>query len=339
MKKFPLVLFCITGLALTSCHDKKKNNEEVVAKRYIHKYGYDVSQEEWETSKYPGQEVTTLRNGVTITSTYEDGVLNGPTTYTFPHSQTKQCTEYYDKGHLIKKINYTIQGLPSSEELYLGETHLKVTTWFPSGTPQSIEEYLDGKLVNAEYCDQSNNAVARITKGEGERILRNQHHKVIGKELFKEGVLVQLERYHANGNPAEIVEYAAGQLHGDKKVFAENGEPLSIEEYFSGKKDGLCSYFQNGCKFLEIEYAEGRKEGVERHYIDGDILVEETHWFDGKKHGPSTIFHDGMSKTAWFYNNERVSAEKFKDLTQREKEIAIMDDRANLSFIEEDEEF
>ena len=71
MKRLSPLLIALSGLFIFGCQNSSKDQDEnVVYKRYIHKYGYDVSKEEWEGATYPGQVVTTLRNGVTVTSSY-----------------------------------------------------------------------------------------------------------------------------------------------------------------------------------------------------------------------------------------------------------------------------
>jgi hypothetical protein len=46
-----------------------------VSQRYVHKYGYDVSEQEWETREKNGQIITTTADGVTTSATYKKGVL------------------------------------------------------------------------------------------------------------------------------------------------------------------------------------------------------------------------------------------------------------------------
>ena len=323
----------LLGLCVTGC---KKNNQNqqasVISERYIHKYGYDVSKDEWAGATYPGQVITTLRNGVTITSSYEDGILNGPTTYTFPHSNTIESIHYFEHGHLIKKISYSIRGVPAKEIIYLGVDHVKTTMWYPNGTPMSVEEYIGNQLIEAEYYNTYNETEYRVKSGKGERVSKNELGKVIMKELIDGGAVVVKETYHPNGSPESIIPYHNGMVHGHKKLFAVTGEPLYIETWSLNSMDGLATYFQNGCKYLEVVYRNGRKDGVERHYIDGEHLVEETNWASGKKHGPSTIYHDGMSKTEWYYNDENVSQARFDELCERERSISTMNERSRPSY-------
>lgn len=325
------VLFLpLLGLLAVGCNSKANNEtSQVVAERYIHKYGYDVSKTEWEDATYPGQVVTTLRNGVTLTSTYDNGVLNGPTIHTYPHSQTRASLEMYDRGSLVKKVSYNIRGIPAQEELFLSPTHVKMTQWFTNGTPMSVEEFNDGLLTNGEYHNLSNEVVASVKNGQGMRLVKcNDTDRLLSKEVYDEGRCQHRESYHENGVPYMSYDLFNNVVNGAKKIYAASGEPISIENFKMNVLDGNATYFQNGCRYLELSFKEGLKHGVERHFVDGDTIVEETHWESGSKHGPSTIYYDGMAKTEWFYNNEVVSKSKYDDLVSREKTIAVMNERA-----------
>ena len=72
--KYSLPFLAILVLAC----ENDANKKQVISQRYVHKYGYDVSRDEWKSELYPGQVLTTLRDGKTITETYEDGQLHGP---------------------------------------------------------------------------------------------------------------------------------------------------------------------------------------------------------------------------------------------------------------------
>ena len=111
--------FAILGLlGLTVCGCKNNNQEnDVVSQRYVHKYGYAISQDDWEARNYPGQEVVTLRNGVTATTTYENGIQHGPTTLTYPNSQTVEHYYLYNLGNMI--LLFVIHHKPGVHYIYL----------------------------------------------------------------------------------------------------------------------------------------------------------------------------------------------------------------------------
>ena len=330
MKRTFILIAPLLGLLVSGCSgdSKKSRSDEVVSQRFIHKYGYDVSSQEWQASNYPGQVITTMRNGVTITSTYADGVLNGPTTYTYPHSQTLESLNIFENGELKRKVMYDVKGLPDSEQHFYKPGHVKVTAWYKTGTPRSIEEYADDLLIEGEYFTVQNETEARVERGFGHRMSRNREGFLLSKEKIDEGQVSLRETFHANGTPHIITPYAGGAINGEKRVFAATGEPVSIEYFIEGRLNGIATYFQNGCKYLEVGFKQGLRNGLERYFIDGVKLVEENEWNEGKRHGLSIVYLDGMSKKEWFYNDERVTKHKFDDLCERERTIAIMNERA-----------
>ncbi len=324
MKKI-LSVFAIFAL-IAGCQRQK--NANVISERYIHKYGYDISKDEWESSRFPGQVMTTLRNGVCIVSSYEDGVLHGPTTYTYPYSKTIHTLQMFDKGRLVKKTTNDLSGIPQMDELYLTQDRVKVTRWYKSGTPLSVEEWENDKLVAAEYYSPLNQVEYRITEGRGVKLIRDAQQCPIAKETIEDGEIVFRESLHPNGCPYRLTPLCDGLLNGEVREYAPSGEPVLIEHWSLGEQEGLCTYFQNGCKYLERNYRQGQLHGIERRYVDGETLIEETEWLEGQRHGPSTVYYDGIATTQWFYNNVAVSAEKYKTLLLREQEIMSMHERS-----------
>ena len=330
MKRKVYPIFCLLALLASGCQEpKKQKNDEVLSERYIHKYGYDVARDDWEMSNYPGQVITTMRNGVTITSTYEDGVLHGETTHTHPHSQTLQTRDVFERGNLTHRIGYDVKGVPLQEEQFLSPTRVKITSWYKNGSPKSIETYEDRDLFAGDYYSLENEKESNIEHGFGERVTRNREGLLLTKEQVQEGQVCQRETFHSNGTPHILCSFAGGAIHGTKKIFASTGEPLSIEEHQAGRLDGLSTHFQNGVKYLEVAFRNGFKEGMEKYYVDGENLVEETEWHDGKRHGLSTVYLDHMRRKEWFYNDEKVTKLKFDELCDRERTIAIMNERAH----------
>ncbi|MCY3975104.1 MAG: hypothetical protein OXF02_06160 [Simkaniaceae bacterium] len=322
-------LFVLVVLFLSGCNGSDRDrHEDVVSTRYIHKYGYDVSEKEWKHAEYPGRVVTKLRDGITVTASYEEGVLHGTVTRTYPHSHTLESSIVYERGVPVRKTLYTPRGIPDREEIFYSSDHKKVTRWYGSGTPLSTEEWRGDRLVSGEYYDTCNESEAHVAQGFGVRIVRNAHEQREMRETIEEGRPVLREIYYPHGVPRAVIPLQGGVVHGEKKVFAPSGEPVAYETYRCDVLHGPATYFRNGCKYLEISYEEGRKHGTERHFVDGVTLVEETEWRDGHKHGPSVLYFDDMSRVRYYYNNLAVSKEKYRELLRQEETIATMNNRA-----------
>jgi antitoxin component YwqK of YwqJK toxin-antitoxin module len=315
-----LYLLGFFSLLLAGCC-KSQQECNVVSTRYIHKYGYAVSKDEFEERKYPGQVVTALKNGVTITSTYENGLLHGPSTHTFPHSQTIETYFLYNQGSLVKEIVYDVSGMPLREEVQLSPTRFVSTKWYNDGTPLSIEEYAGKELVDAQYFTRQNEVEARIQKGKGTRVVRNIQGILLSREEFDEGYVAKKDTFYANGAPESTAYYTRGILNGEKKSFNENGEPLAVREYVAGKLHGKTTFYKNGARSVDVHYLDGLKNGLEIHYLDGNLVSQEIVWENDHKHGPSRYFVDGIAQVEYFYDGRPVSEDKWKELNQLDQMI------------------
>jgi antitoxin component YwqK of YwqJK toxin-antitoxin module len=319
MKNKMSLILGTCGILMSGCGNKEP---EVISKNYIHKYGYALSKKEWESKKYPGQVVTTYKDGVTIAATYEDGILNGPYTATFPHSQTIATYHLYNYGNLIKEIIYDQKGIPQSEKIYLSPTRYSTTYWFTDGTPRSIEEYNGTELIDGQYFATDNETEARVVKGNGMRIVRDKAGLLLAKDKIENGLVVCHETFYRSGVPESISLYVNNQLHGDKRTFDENGEPIALEHWETSYLEGVATYFKNGCKYHEVPYVNGKKQGKEIFYIDGIMVSHDILWEDGKMHGQSNYYVDGIAHTEWFYEGRKVSHREFRQLDKVDQLIA-----------------
>ena len=301
------------GVLFTSGCFHGKKEEPVVAERFIHKYGYALTKEDWESNNYPGQVISMLRNGVTVTSTFENGILHGASMHTFPNSQTVQSYFLYNQGSKVKDIQYDIQGMPIRETLQVSPTRMTLTTWYADGTPLSIEEYCNDELLDGQYFTQTNETEARVEKGTGLRICRDREGVLLSKDDFEGGFMIKRNSFHPNNTPESISHYKQGKLHGEKRTFTAAGEPQSIEEWVTGKQHGKCTYFKNGTKDYEVSYFYGNKHGSERHYIDGETILKEIVWHNGTKHGLSNYYIDGIAHTEWFYEGKEMTENQYNE--------------------------
>ena len=315
MKNRFFALLGLLGLAVCGC--KNGNQEDqVVSQSYVHKYGYAISAEDWETKTYPGQEVTTLRNGVTMTTTYENGIQHGPTTYTYPHSQTVEHYYLYNLGTKVKEISYDPAGIPMREWVQLSPTRQSITLWYKEGSPMSVEELVGDELLDGQYFTIRNEIDSKVQRGAGVRSVRSREGTLLAKEVFEEGYAIKKETFYSNGSPESIAYYLRGALHGEKRTFAQTGEPLAIEEWVNNQLHGKSTYFKNGNRYLEVSYLYGEKNGIERQFVDGDVISQEITWENGLKHGEAVLYSKEKTDHEWYYEGKHVSRHKFDELNK-----------------------
>src|SRR3990167_8956970 len=156
----PFVIGTI-AMILGSCQSNDSFHQ-IISQKYVHKYGFDLSEEDWQKRAQEGQVVSKLKNGVTIARSYENGNLHGPTTYTFPHNKVIEKCLVYDQGTLLKETLYDTAGMPLREEVYEFDDRLILTLWNDKGVPLSIEEYDGDLLLNGKYFSADHEIEAQI---------------------------------------------------------------------------------------------------------------------------------------------------------------------------------
>ncbi len=316
MKKFLFSLPLAAGLILAGCGNDN-GNSQVISKRYIHKYGYAVSESEWDANNYPGQVITSLRDGVTITATYENGMLHGPCTHTHPHSQTVQHYYLYNQGELKKEVAYDSLGMPTEEKVQLSPHRYCVTRWYGDGTPMSTEDFADDELLDGKYYSLNNDVESTVERGIGLRVRRDQNGTLISRDFIDKGYLTKREAFHANGNQESITHFKMNSKNGEREVYTASGLPLAVENWINGTLHGKATYYNNGKKQVEVNFVNGARNGVETHFVDGDQIEQEIHWTYDKRHGPTKFYvGDNIAKTEWYYDGKAVSKRRFDELTQ-----------------------
>ncbi|HSX25919.1 MAG TPA: toxin-antitoxin system YwqK family antitoxin [Chlamydiales bacterium] len=321
MKRMHWVLIGCLGAAITSCQTSS-SMDQVVSQTFVHKYGFDVSEKEWEQRDQDGQVVTVLKNGVKITYSYDNGQLHGPTTHTFPNSNVVEKLLVYDQGNLLKQMTNDVNGMPIREEIYEFDDRTITTLWDDKGAPLSIEEYDDEILVEGKYYTSGHELEAQVEGGFGERVMRDRSGLLVERGTVENGVIASRMTYHPSGQTHTVSHYHDYQLHGEQLKYTTAGKPLMKLNWNHGVLDGLKIVFRNGYKVAEIPYIEGQKHGTELHYDDMGNLTAEVQWRNDKKHGSSKFYNEETNETEWFFNGQTVSADKFQSLDSREKIIA-----------------
>jgi len=321
MNKNFYLLIALAGMLAAGCQHKKKD-DNVISQRFIHKYGYSITEEEWSTGRYPGTVTTIMRNGVTVVANYDGGVLHGPSTHTYPHNPTIEAAYTYENGKLMKETLYDVKGIPLSETIQLSPTRYLQTIWFADGSPQSIEEFVGEELLEGQYFSVNNETEARVEKGTGLRLCRDREGILISKDEVEKGYMTKRETFYPSGNPESIAYYQQNRLHGEQFTFNANGEPLSIAEWVNGELHGKCTFYKNGEKHLELSYLNDQKNGFEIHFKEGKI-AQKTLWENNKRHG-ETVYYlpDNENHTEYYYDGQKVSYEKYKELNHVDEMVS-----------------
>lgn len=307
-----LVAFC------TSCFNTGPL-DQIVSQTFVHKYGFETSEQEWEAREKDGQVVAVLKNGVKITRSYQGGQLHGPTTYTFPNSSIVEKLLVYDMGTLLKECQNDAEGMPVREEVFEFENRSVITLWDNKGVPLSVEEYDDEILMEGKYYTGEHVLEAEVVQGFGERMKRDRTGLLISRDAIQNGVIAARSTFHPNGNIHTISHYHDYQLHGEQTKFTVSGKPLMELNWNHGVLDGPKTIYRNGSKVAEVPYINGQKHGTELHFDDLGTLTAEIEWRNDKKHGVTKLHSEETTDTEWFYEGKVVNAEKFKLFESREK--------------------
>lgn len=316
MKKYAPLLFITCNLVavlltVTGCRTFRQN--DVVQETYIHKYGVPIAKDDWKRNGKDGQVVMLKNDGVTIAKTYQKGVLNGKTTYTFPNSSSIATIENYQDGTLVSKTENYASGVAKKQEQFNVGAVAKLLCWYEDGTPATIECYENGLILSGEYRTPLNEVEAKVSEGKGVRITRGNDGELLFKDTIEGGQMVERVAFFPSGEPSSITLYKEGRLHGNCLTFLPGGLPNSVEGWVNGVQEGMTILYHNGQKIAEMPYIKGKKEGVERKFRDGEFLAEEVSWKNDLQHGPRKIILDGdKSKTEWYHQGEVVSRSTYE---------------------------
>lgn len=316
MKKVTFILFSL-AICSSGCIKRIHDPHEVVDQSYIHRYGVPVEETRWQSQGSSGQVVTTLKSGVVVSSCYNEGVLHGDTSYTYPHSDLVERTEFYQSGELQKHVSYYRNGAPSQEVSNISPISQKIVAWYDNGAPQSTEIHENGLIISGEYYDSTHRPDSKVDNGNGFRTRRDAFGHIQGTDTVVEGIVVSTRTFHPNGAVKEEIPYFNNQVHGQLKTYHPDGVPISIQTWADGEQTGTTRYFENGELISEVPYVQGVKEGVEKRYRNGKVVVAETSWSNDQRHGPSSSYIGEVAKTDYFYQGNPVSRSVYDKMSAR----------------------
>ncbi len=315
MRRFMFLLAPLVLLVVSCQEQRYYEPEDVVQESYVHKYGVDVPQEDWNARGQSGKVVSTLKNGVVVEKNFENGVQEGQCTYTFPHSSQIETYETYERGNCVRRLTNYSSGAPKEQTVYGTRGTKQVTIWFDGGNPQAVEEYKKDVLVNGQYYNRQNQLESQVDNGNGIRTFRDRYGQLQASDTVQEGVTVSRTSYHPNGLPSEIVPYSEGVTEGLRRTFNPDGSPATVEQWTGGVQHGPTVEFHNGEKAAESTYFNGAKHGIEVRYRDGTDRISESEYVNGQKHGQSNTYVGDNAKSEYYFEGRLVSKKEFDILT------------------------
>jgi len=302
--------FLLISMAAVGC--QRNCQDECLDRSYVHEYGVSVGSDHWVKSGKSGQVISFMRDGVRITQTYTNGVLDGPCYYTFPHSEQVQCVESYSNDVLTSKVIYRTSGTPHQSVVYESPDVCVTTVWYETGNPKSIEKCEGSMLVTGEYFNAMNQNDSWVYNGNGERNTRDEFGNFICLDTYSSGFLTQKTTYYPNGSPKEICDYNDNLPHGTRKTYYPGGEPMAIEAWHNGEQNGTTIIFQDGEKYAEVSYLSNKRNGLERRFRDGCVVTQEITWADDKMHGPTFTYAGDTTQTDWFHKGRLTSRSNYE---------------------------
>jgi len=321
MKSHLWPLMACAGILAVGCQSNK-NNGDVVSQEFVHKYGFELTEQEWQDRAQDGQMITMQKDGVKVTRSFENNQLHGLTTYSFPHSSIIEKLMVYDQGTLLKEVLHDAAGIPMREDLYEFDDRTIITLWDEKGAPLSIEEYDDEALMEGKYFTPEHELEGQVVAGCGTRVKRERGGLLLCRDAITNGAIAERTSYHPNGQIHTVSHYSDYQLDGEQIKNTASGKPLMTLHWKHGVLDGSKIVYRNGIKLAEIPYVNGLKHGTEIHYDDLGNLTAEIQWKNDKKHGFSKFYSEESIENEWFYKGQVVNEQKFEMLENREKLIA-----------------
>jgi antitoxin component YwqK of YwqJK toxin-antitoxin module len=314
MQKTILTLF-LAIVACSGCARHLHDPHEVVNQEYIHRYGMPIKQQDWHAQGKSGKVVSSLKSGVVISKSYVNGILDGESTYTYPHSEHVEKTQTYAKGVLTQETVSYRNGTIASQTTFPAANKTLIYTWYDNSSPKSQETFTNDALVTGEYYDLAHHLDSRVDNSQGLRTRRNAFGQLVGVDTIKAGINTQTLTYYPNHAIKQIIPYVNHQMHGQLRTFLPGGEPSTIETWAYGEQTGTKTLFENGEKIAEVPYIHGVKNGIEKRFRNGHIVVEEISWHNDSMHGPRLTTIGDVSNIDYFYQGKNVSKSVFEKLT------------------------
>ena len=218
-----------------------------------------------------------------------------------------------------------------------GRRNGKDTSYYNSGCPQSIQNFVLGKLngTSVVFYDSTNRKEREIShlnnvvNGKYIMFANNEKNDTLYLENYSNGKLngVKVE-YYENSKRAKVVNYKNGLLDGAHQTFSPKGQIEVDYFYKEGKKQGKWKIFYPDGKEAHVEeWWNGLKNGEFKTMDEQGKLVNQSFFKKDIPEGKHIEnFTDGKPKHVTVYlKGEKIEEYKFDDYGVRTDIIKLED--------------
>lgn len=215
---------------------------------------------------------------------YQKGQLHGPAHY------------YHSNGSLWKQIPYCFGLADGVEEVYLDNGELFTQTIYEKGLKNGLsfrywnsnqvaseEQYVDGKLMAAQYFTQDRKLTSTIEQGEGYRTVFDKDGIAELQQYQKGEMQGKMQRFSTLGQLVCCYHIKNGMKHGEEiqyylqRTFSEPLKPKLSINWHEGKIQGIVkTWYENGVQESQKEFTKNEKNGLLTAWFqDGSLMMIE----------------------------------------------------------------
>jgi len=138
-------------------------------------------------------------------------------------------------------------------------------------------------LIFSFSCKESNFITVKDDKG---KLI--EKYKV-GQDSKKHGPYTA----YVDGKISEEATYQNGKLHGERKLYFDNGQVEIIEVYEDDVIVGdYKTYYRDGTLAQQATYVNGMMDGILKTYYKNSVLKDEVTMVENEENGPFKEYYD-----------------------------------------------
>lgn len=293
-----------------------KNGTGVI--KYLHFNGKTSIEGNYVQGEYNGVFKGYFYDGsLSYSKTYSKGLLQGDYTDYFLGGKIATKGSYKDDNKVGTWKYYAADGTQWKEETFVdGEREGKAYYYFPNGKIEREIEYKEGNLDGTYKRFAEDGQLANVFYYKDD-VVTGYSYLDKNSQLLPVKPLAggngKVLAYYSNGNVSAEMNYEAGSLVGDYKLYFPNGKLYySAQEQFSLTHGKTEEYYANGNKKKEFGYFWNNEDGPYKEYHENGKIKEEGYYYNGFLHG-TVLLYDATGKqiqTKQYYYGTLLNSSK-----------------------------